>query len=181
MSCHSGVKKSKNFHLSPGQVYQNLYLSCYQITCPCQGKINYQCIFYLSAGHWVKYMLVLLEIQLSRAPGQVIFLPLHCCVMLSGHGADQTHYIYSWNPVYRMTSYCFILRHLSRYHSKPRCRTYLFNGGRCGQLNDIFISLTWNCFISSPECDLDSAINADLHGDHSWKNVRIWIVYTDLD
>ena len=40
---YTGVKKSKNFHLS-----------CYQITCPCQGKINYQCIFYLSAGHWVK-------------------------------------------------------------------------------------------------------------------------------
>ena len=37
-----GVKKSKNFHLSPGQVHQNFYLSCYQITCPCQGKINYQ-------------------------------------------------------------------------------------------------------------------------------------------
>ena len=50
----AGVKKSKNFHLSPGQVHQNFYLSCYQITCPCQGKINYQCIFYLSAGHWVK-------------------------------------------------------------------------------------------------------------------------------
>ena len=38
----SGVKKSKNFHLSLGQVHQNFYLSCYQITCPCQGKIDYQ-------------------------------------------------------------------------------------------------------------------------------------------
>ena len=37
-----GLKKSKNFHLSPGQVHQNFYLSCYQITCPCQGKIDYQ-------------------------------------------------------------------------------------------------------------------------------------------
>ena len=35
-----GVKECKNFHLSPGQVHQNFYLSCYQITCPCQGKIN---------------------------------------------------------------------------------------------------------------------------------------------
>ena len=50
----AGVKKSKNFHLSPGQVHQNFYLSCYQITCPCQGKIDYQWIFYLSTGHWVK-------------------------------------------------------------------------------------------------------------------------------
>ena len=50
----TGVKKSKNFHLSPGQVHQNIYLSCYQITCPCQGEINYQRIFYLSAGHWEK-------------------------------------------------------------------------------------------------------------------------------
>ena len=25
----SGVKKSKKFHLSPGQVPQNFYLSCY--------------------------------------------------------------------------------------------------------------------------------------------------------
>ena len=33
-----GVKKSKKIHLSPGQVHQNFYLSCYQITCPCQGK-----------------------------------------------------------------------------------------------------------------------------------------------
>ena len=38
----AGVKKSKNFHLSPGQVHQNFYLSCYQITCPCQGQIDYQ-------------------------------------------------------------------------------------------------------------------------------------------
>ena len=38
----AGVKKSKAFHLSPGQVHQNFYLSCNQITCPCQGKINYQ-------------------------------------------------------------------------------------------------------------------------------------------
>ena len=35
----TGVKKSKNFHLSPGQVHENFYLSCYQITCSCQGKI----------------------------------------------------------------------------------------------------------------------------------------------
>ena len=41
-SIYAGVKKSKNFHLSPGQVHQNVYLSCYQITCPCQGKINCQ-------------------------------------------------------------------------------------------------------------------------------------------
>ena len=40
--------------MSPGQVHQNFYLSCYQITCPCQGKIDYQWIFHLSAGHWVK-------------------------------------------------------------------------------------------------------------------------------
>ena len=40
--------------MSPGQVHHNFYLSCYQITCPCQGKINYQCIFYLSTGHCVK-------------------------------------------------------------------------------------------------------------------------------
>ena len=65
--CITGVKKSENFHLSPGQVHQNFYLSCYQITCPCQGKINYQLIFYLSC----------LKFNLSRAPGQVIFLPLH--------------------------------------------------------------------------------------------------------
>ena len=37
-----GVKKSNNFHLSPGQEHQNFYLSCYQITCPCQGQIDYQ-------------------------------------------------------------------------------------------------------------------------------------------
>ena len=54
ISYRSRVKKSKNFHLSPGQVHQNFYLSCYQITCPCQGKIDYQWIFYLSTGHWVK-------------------------------------------------------------------------------------------------------------------------------
>ena len=93
----------------------------------------------------------------------------HCCVMLSGHGADQTHYIYSWNPVYRMTSYCFMLRHMSRNHSKPRCRTYLFNGERCGQRNDIFTGeIFTNEILSNPEYDTDSAINADLH--HSCLN-----------
>ena len=30
----SGVKKSKNFHLSPGQDKSNFYLSCSQLTCP---------------------------------------------------------------------------------------------------------------------------------------------------
>ena len=40
--------------MSPGQVHQNFYLSCYQITCPCQGKIDYQWIFYLSTRHWIK-------------------------------------------------------------------------------------------------------------------------------
>ena len=47
--------------MSPGQVHQNFY----QITCPCQGQIDYQWIFYLSTGHWVKiYAFVLPEIHL---------------------------------------------------------------------------------------------------------------------
>ena len=29
----SGVKKSSNFHLSPGQAKSNFYLSCSQLTC----------------------------------------------------------------------------------------------------------------------------------------------------
>ena len=43
----SGVKKSKNFHLSPGQAHQKFYLSCYQITCPCQGKYTSKMSFLL--------------------------------------------------------------------------------------------------------------------------------------
>ena len=30
----SGVKKSLNFHLSPGQDESNFYLSCSQLNCP---------------------------------------------------------------------------------------------------------------------------------------------------
>ena len=30
----AGVKKSQNFHLSPGQDKSNFYLSCGQLTCP---------------------------------------------------------------------------------------------------------------------------------------------------
>ena len=73
----AGVKKSKNFHLSPGQVHQNIYLSCYQITCPCQGEIKLSVKFLLvrrTLGENI--CLSCLKFNLSRAPGQVIFLPL---------------------------------------------------------------------------------------------------------
>ena len=74
---YSGVKKSKNIHLSPGQVHQNFYLFCYQITCPCQGKDKQALNFLLV--RWTlgeNICLSCLKFNLSRAPGQVIFLPL---------------------------------------------------------------------------------------------------------
>ena len=61
----SGVKKSKNFHLSCGQVQLNFYLSCCQITLGIQGNITWHCIFCTCPADigW-KYMLVLIEILL---------------------------------------------------------------------------------------------------------------------
>ena len=79
VNAKSGVKKSKNFHLSPGQVHQNFYLSFYQITCPCEGKINYQWIFYLSTGHWVK--IYACPVWNSTCPGHQdkwFFYPCKC-------------------------------------------------------------------------------------------------------
>ena len=73
----AGVKKSKNIHLSPGQVHQNFYLSCYQITCPCQGK-DKQALNFLLVRRTLGENICLscLKFNLSRAPGQVNFLPL---------------------------------------------------------------------------------------------------------
>ena len=39
---YAGVKKSKNFHFSPGQVKSNFYLSYCQITCP-KYIVKYTC------------------------------------------------------------------------------------------------------------------------------------------
>ena len=73
----SGVKKSKNIHLSHGQVHQNFNLSCYQITCPCQGK-DKQALNFLLVRRTLGENICLscLKFNLSRASGQVIFLPL---------------------------------------------------------------------------------------------------------
>ena len=88
----AGVKKKfKNIHLSPGQVHQNFYLSCYQITCLCQGK-DKQALNFLLLRRTLGENICLscLKFNLSRAPGQVIFLPLqrkthgfNLCIVIS--------------------------------------------------------------------------------------------------
>ena len=62
--------------MSPGQVHQNFYLSCYQITCPCQEK-DKQALDFLLVRRTLGENICLscLKFNLSWAPGQVIFYP----------------------------------------------------------------------------------------------------------
>ena len=114
----AGVKKSKNFHLSPGHVHQNFYLSCYQITCPCQGNIILALNFLLvrrTLGENI--CLSCLKFNLSRAPGQVIFLPLNCFTKPFLYHQASVHQIqaYDTSLILNLHDFCMTFYTLNIY------------------------------------------------------------------
>ena len=86
--CTSGVKKSKNFHLSPGQVGPTskflLVLLPNNLSLSRKNKLS---VNFLRRTLGKNICLSCLKFSLSRAPGQVIFLPLHIhkCIYMHTH------------------------------------------------------------------------------------------------
>ena len=108
-------KKSKNVHLSPGQVHENFYLSCYQITCPCQGK-DKQALNFLLVRRTLGENICLscLKFNLSRAPGQVIFYP--CFNIIKRW--------YWWSTVNFMNCKTKLQKHIMCFSFKEKFHSY---------------------------------------------------------